>query len=206
MKQITTSSLGFDVPVTGVPETLDEAATVFGGADKVLDAAITYIRLHRTNTEVREELCDRIEKATSVPRLTKQVKSPTTEDPNRMTEEWDESESEYAKRALASFGKTAAEIAPTVLAGLAVEFKAIGAARTGGPKMAKIYTSAATQLIALGADKFNASITLLEQANPGTTVERDEAGAPKVDSLANALRVNQQRVIAESQKLLGLAA
>lgn len=216
MKQITTSVLGFEVPVNNVPENMEEATKAAGGETSLLEGWLNYIRFHRTNTEARAEVAERISALLGVQRKTKEVKAPTTKDPNNTREEWDESEADFVKRAIAESGKTLAEIAPQIMAGefeiegkaagpLSIEFSAQGATRTGGPrKIAQVYTKSAQQLIDKGDVVFNKAITMLEQANPGVTVARDDAGKPDTESLANALKANRDRVEKEANAALGL--
>lgn len=203
MKNITTSVLGFDIPITDVPENLQEGITAAGGEDQLLQGWLNYIRFHKTNTEARGEVADRVEKITGVARSTKQVKAPTKADPNNMREEWDESEADYVKRALAEHGDGAA-ITPQILDGLSIKFSAQGAARVGGPKkVAQVYTKAAEQLMG-DATKLENAIKVLESKNPGTTVARDDQGKVQVESLAAALKVNKERTEREANAALGL--
>ena len=219
MKNITTSVLGFEVPVTNVPENLQEGIASAGGEGNLLEGWLNYIRFHRTNTEARAEVADRISMLLGVERKTKKVSAPTSKDPNNTRDEWAESEADFAKRAVAESGQTLADIAPQILNGftatvdgkeievdpLALEFSATGATRAGGPrKVAQVYTKSANQLIALGPDKYNTAIAMLEKMNPGSTVARGEDNTPEVESLASILKVNKERVEKEALSALGL--
>lgn len=207
MKQITTNVLGFEVPVTGVPENLAEAVTSAGGEQNLTDQWIGYRKAHDTNGEARELVVESIAKVTGITRDSKTVKSPTKADPNREVEEFTESEAEYVKRALAESGKTAEQLASQVTSGLSVEFRGQGTARVGGPgKMAKVYTEAAQQVIGAGEAQYNATIGMLEQSNPGISVARDANGAPVLESLAAALKANLKRVQDEANAALGIKA
>lgn len=195
--------LGFEVPVTDVPETLEECIVAAGGEEQLKNAFLNYIRFHRTNTEARAEVAEKVEKLTGIPRSTKEVKAPTAADPNNTREEYDETEAEYVKRAIAESGNGAA-LTPQILDGLSIKFSAQGATRVGGPKkVAQVYTKAAEQLMGDEA-KLNNAVKILESKNPGTTVARDENGKVLVESLAAALKVNKERVEAEANAALGL--
>jgi hypothetical protein len=221
MKNITTSVLGFDVPVNNVPETLQEAITAAGGEQQLLDGWLAYIRFHRTNTEARSVVAERIGEITGIERKTKEVAAPTKTDPNNTREEWDETEGDYVKRAIAEHGVDMVELLPLVLNGgytvkddkgvetqsgpLSVDFSAQGAVRSGGPKkLAQVYTKSATQLIGLGPEKYENAVKMLEQANPGTTIARGEDNVPTIESLAAALKTNKERVEKEANTALGL--
>lgn len=220
MKDTTTSVLGFDVPVTGQPTELQEAITAAGGEQQLMDGWLNYIRFHKTNTEARAEVSDRIANLTGIQRATKTVKAPTKSDPNNEREEWDETEAEHVKRAIAASGKTLAEIATDLLGGftytneknetvtvepLSIAFSAQGQARTSTPKtIAKVYQKSAQTLIEKGEAVYNNAITLLQQANPGLEVARNDQGVPEVESLAAALKANRDRVEKESNAALGL--
>ncbi len=208
MKDITTSVLGFDVPVSGVPETLQEAITAAGSEQAMLDGWNSYIRFHRTNGEARAAVIEALEAITGIERETEQVKSPTKADPNRMIDKYSESEQQYAERALAQNGKSHAELAPQVLAKVGtIEFKAVGEPRVGGPgKLAKVYTENAQTLINAGEAAYSKAVDMLEQKNPGLKIDLDDSGAPTVASLAAALKANKVRVEREANEALGLVA
>ncbi len=203
MKNITTSVLGFEVPVTDVPENLQEMITAAGGEEAALQGWLNYIRFHKTNTEARSEVADRVEKITGIARSSKMVKAPTKADPNNEREEWDESEADYVKRALAEHGD-GASLTPQILDGLSIKFSAQGAARVGGPKkVAQVYTKAAQQLME-DATKLAKAVTLLEGKNPGVQIATDDQGKVVLESLAAALKVNKERTDRESNAALGL--
>lgn len=208
MKQITTSVLGFEPPISGVPETMAECIGLVGSEQGVVDIFVNHIRFHRTNSDAREAIVEALEKVTGVARTKEMVDSPTKADPKRKAEQFTESEQQYAQRAVAQSGQTVEQLAPAVLAEVGtIEFKAVGAPRTPGGKSAlKVYTEGATKLISLGADTYGKAIATLVQSNPGITVETEEDGTPKVDSLAAALRTNMERVQKEQQALLGLVS
>lgn len=206
MKTITTSVLGFDIPITDVPETLDEAVTSAGGEQKLVDTFVNHIKFHKTNGVAREAVAEALEKLTGVKPTTEQKKSPTKADPNRVIEVQTETEQEYANRVFAESGRSAEDLQSEVAAAVgSIKFDAVTTREPGaGRKMAKVYTESAEKLIALGADTYNRSLGLLEKSNPGLTIERDEQGTPKVESLAAALKRNKERVEAEANAALGL--
>jgi hypothetical protein len=216
MKNITTSVLGFEVPVSGVPENLEEAKTAAGGESNLLEGWLNYIRFHRTNTEARAEVADRIAALLGIERKTKQVAAPTAKDANNTREDWAESEADFVKRAIAESGRTLADIAPQIMSGdfemdgkpagpLSIEFAASGSGRGTGPgKVAQVYSKSAQQLIDKGPDVYNNAITLLQQANPGLNIVIGEDGKPDVVSLASALKSNRDRVEKEANAALGL--
>ena len=195
--------LGFEVPVTDVPENLQEMITAAGGEEAALQGWLNYIRFHKTNTEARSEVADRVEKITGITRSSKMVKAPTKADPNNEREEWDESEADYVKRALAEHGD-GASLTPQILDGLSIKFSAQGAARVGGPKkVAQVYTKAAQQLME-DATKLAKAVKLLEGKNPGVQIATDDQGKVVLESLAAALKVNKERTDRESNAALGL--
>jgi len=186
-----------------VPETLQECIIAAGGEEQMIGAFLNYIRFHKTNTEARAEVAERVEKITGVARSTKTVKAPTKADPENTREEWDESEAEYVKRAIAENGDGAA-LTPQILDGLSIKFSAQGAARVGGPKkVAQVYTKAAQQLME-DATKLANAIKVLESKNPGLQVATGDDGKVSVESLAAALKVNKERTEREANAALGL--
>jgi hypothetical protein len=207
MKEMTTSVLGHDVPVSGVPTTLDEAVASAGGEQELVDAFVNFRKFHNTNTEARAAVVEAYEEVTGVKRETEQVKSPTKSDPERMVEKFAESEQQYADRVRAQTGQTPAQIWETIKEKVGtLEFKGKGEARVGGPRLAKMDTEYAQKLIAAGTELYTQAVAKLQQKNPGLTIEMDEAGVPKVESLAAALRANRARIEAAEKADLGVAA
>ncbi len=187
---------------------MEELIAAFGGENNLRDAALNYVRFHKTNTEARSLVAERIEEVTGIKRATKQVAAPTKSDPNNTREEFDGTEAEYVKDAMAQSGKTPAELSESLFKGdkpISVEFSAQGAPRVGGPKkVAQVYTKSAQQLIEKGDTVLDRAIGMLEQANPGTTVARGEDGKPDVESLAAALKANKERTEREANAALGI--
>lgn len=208
MKQITTSVCGFDLPVSGVPENLQEAVQVCGGEPQAVDIIVNHVKYHRTNTEIRSAISEAITKITGVERETEKVPAPTKEDPNKTVEKWAESEQTHVNRALAEKGLKIADVAEQVAAAVGVtEFKAVGEPRTAGPgRMAKMYTENAQTLINAGQATWSGAVEKLQQKNPGLTIALDENGVPTVESLAAALKTNRVRVEKEENAALGIAA
>ena len=204
MKDTTTSVLGFDVPVSGHPTDLQECVEAAGGEQNLVDGWTDYIKFHKTNTAARSAVVEALESTLGIERETETVKSPTKADPNRTVDKYAESEQTFAQRAIAQSGKTKAEIWDMIKEQVGViPFK--GEARAGGPgRLAKQDTVKAQTLI--DSDKWNVAVGLLEQKNPGLKIEMDEAGKPKVESLAQALRANRKRLEQEENAALGIAA
>lgn len=69
MKTVTKEILGFNVPVTGVAESLDEAVQLAGGDNaRVLDAANNYILFHQHFGKLRTTIVKKLEELTGVAR------------------------------------------------------------------------------------------------------------------------------------------
>jgi len=206
MKDTTTSVLGFDVPVTGQPTTLEEGVAAAGGEQQLLDGWVDYVRFHKTNTSARSAVVDALEEVLQVKRATESVSSPTKADPKRMIEKYSESEQTFADRAVVASGKTRAEVWDMIKETVgSIPFQ--GQAREGGARLAKQDTVKAQTLIDAEGDKWKQAVQLLETKNAGLKVEMDEAtGKPKVESLAAALRTNRRRLEQEENAALGLAA
>lgn len=204
MKNTTTKVLGWDVPVTDQPETLDECITVAKAAKRdVAEDWLDYIRFHKTNSAARSAVVDALESVLKNERETEMVSSPTKSDPNRKIEKYSEKEQQYKDRVVAQSGKTAAEVWDMIKDTVgSVPFMA--EPREGGAgRLAKQDTVSAQTLI--DSDKWQTAVTMLEQKNPGLKVEIVD-GKPTVESLATALRTNRKRREAEEKAELGLAA
>ena len=207
MKDTTTSVLGFDVPVTGQPETLQECVTAAGGEEKLVKGWTEYIRFHKTNTSARSAVVDAMEEVLGIKRATEQVKSPTKADPNRMVTRPSESEQTFADRAVAQSGKTRPEVWDLIKDNVgSIPFEAQGEGRGGPGRLAKQDTEKAQTLLAAPAEKLAFAIQLLTSKNPGLVIENDDAGKPTIESLATALRTNRQRLQKEADAEMGLAA
>jgi hypothetical protein len=215
MKTSTTSVLGFEnVPVSGVPETLAECVSAAGGEQNLVDQWVGFVNAHRTNTEARGIITDTFEEVFSIARSTKQKATPSKSDPNKTTEVYDESEQQFSDRVRAETKQTTEQIWEAITASDAwknnttdgaIPFKAIGAPRGSGMgRLAKQDTTNAETLIKAG--KSAAAVDMLQSKNPGLTIELDDAGVAKVESLAAALRTNRQRLQKEEDAALGLAA
>lgn len=207
MKDTTTSVLGFDVPVTGQPTTLDECIAAAGGEQQFIDGWVDYITYHKTNTSARSAVVDALTEVLGAARATRKEKAPTKADPNRMVEKPDESEQTFADRVVSQSGKTRAEVWDMIKESVgSIPFQ--GQAREGGPgRLAKQDTTKAQTLIDDPNNKWQQAVTLLESKNPGFKVEMDETtGKPKVESLAKGLQINRMRLQKESEAELGIAA
>lgn len=201
MKNTNTTVLGFDVPVSEFPETLAECVTAAGGEDKLVSGWTDYVKFHKTNTSARSAVCDALEAVLNIPRATETTKTKT----GKEVEKYTESEQTYADRAVAQSGKTRAEVWDMISETVGViPFR--GEVREGGlGRLAKQDTVKAQTLID-AADKWPVAVQLLQSKNPGLVIEMDEAGKPKVESLAAALRTNRRRLEAEENAALGIAA
>lgn len=209
MKTITTQSLGYDIPVPNVPETLDEAVAAFGGADKLIGAAVNTVLQHNMKGEIRDHITSTLAKVLGVTRETKKVKSPTKADPAREIDVDTETDAEFVKTSLANANTTTAATASQVIPAEGFKFDATSTPREpGAPKGAgKILTGIAEKIIALGEAAYSKTVSTLLAANPGLVIVTDEStGAPTVDSLALAIKANQDRVAKESLAGLGIPA
>jgi len=203
MKDTTTSVLGFDVPVSGYPTDLQECIEAAGGEQTLVKEWTDYIKFHKTNTAARSAVVEALESVLGVERETETVKQTTSKGVVKEVEKYAESEQTFAQRAIAQSGKKAQEIWDLIKDQVGtVPFK--GEVRTGIGRLAKQDTVKAQTLI--DSDKWTVAVQLLEQKNPGLKVEMDEAGKPKVESLAMALRTNRKRLEAEENAALGIAA
>jgi|SRR5215475_77745 len=207
MKTDTTSVLGFDVPVNNVPETLSECVEAAGGEQNLIDGWLDYIRFHKTNTAARAAVVDALAKETGIARKMRDESSPTKADANRVISKPDESEQTYADRVRAELKLDSKVLWEQIKQEVgSIDFKAVSVREPGAGRLAKVYTTNAETLIKAGADTFNKAVAMLEQKNPGLTVEKDEQGVPTIESLAAALKQNRQRIEAESNAELGIAA
>lgn len=203
MKDTTTSVLGFDVPVSGHPTDLKECVEAAGGEQKLVDGWTDYIKFHKTNTSARSAVVEALETVLGIERETETVKSPTKADPNRTVEKYAESEQTFAQRAISQSGKSKQEVWDLIKDQVGT-IPFIGEGRAGVGRLAKQDTVKAQTLV--DADKWQQAVQLLEQKNPGLKVEMDEAGKPKIESLAQALRTNRKRLETEENAALGIAA
>lgn len=208
MKTILTSIFGIDFPITKTPENLDECKTVANGEQGVVDTFVNHHRFHRMNTDIRASVVDAMIELTGVQPETELKKSPTKSDPNRQIEVRTEKPEVYFNRALAKSNQSLEEVTPLLQEAVGeTEFYAVGEPRVAGAaRTTKGDLVNAQILINAGAEKYNQAVSMLEQKNTGLVVERDEAGVPKLESLANALRTNRARAQAEENAALGIAA
>jgi hypothetical protein len=205
MKNSTTSVLGFDPPVSGVPENLQECVTVAGGEQVCCDLLVSYSNAHKTNTDARGTIVEALEKITGIKRATEQVKSPTKADPKRTVEKFSESEQTYADRVRAETGKSTEELWTMIKDEVGtIPFKMVGEPRTGAGRIGKEDQKKAETLLA--SDLWKQAHDLLLQKNPGLEIALGEDQKPTVESLANAIKVNRIRVQKEEDAGLGLAA
>jgi hypothetical protein len=207
MKNSTTSVLGFDVPVSGVVETLPELVEAAGGEQPVVDLMVGYSNAHKTNTEARGAVVEALEKVTGIKRATENVKSPTKADPNRTVEKFSESEQTYADRVRAETQQTTEQLWTAIASEVGtIPFKVIGEARTGSTRVGKEDAKKAETLLAAGDDMWKQAVQLLTQKNPGLEIALGEDGKPTVETLASAIKVNRVRIQKEEDASLGLAA
>lgn len=207
MKSTTTSVLGFDVPVSGQPETLAECVTAAGGEQVVADQYVGYSNAHKTNGDARGAVTDALEKITGIKRATETVKSPTKADPNRTVERTSESEQTYRDRVAAELGKSTEELWTMIKDEVGViPFKCVGEARTGSSRVGKEDSKKAETLLAAGDAMWQQAVSLLTQKNPGLEIALGDDGKPTVESLAAAIKVNRVRIQKEEDASLGLAA
>lgn len=205
MKNSTTSVLGFNPPVSNVPENIAECVTAAGGEQELVDQWVAYTFAHKVNTSARAAIVDALEETTGNKRATEKVKSPTKADPNREVEKYSESEQTYADRVRAELGQTTEQIWPTIAEAVGtIEFKAVGEPRTGTSRVGKEDAKNAETLLA--SDVWKNAVELLVQKNPGLEIANGDDGKPTVESLAAALRTNRQRIAKEENALLGIAA
>lgn len=204
MKDTFTQVLGFDVPVSGYPTELSECIESAKGEQNLVSEWTDYIKFHKTNTAARSAVVEALENVLGIERETETIKQTTSKGVVKEVEKYAESEQTYASRVIAQSGKTKAEIWDMIKDQVGViPFRSEG--RAGGVgRLAKQDTASAQTLI--DSDKWSVAVQLLEQKNPGLKVEMDEAGKPKVESLAQALRTNRKRAEAEEAAALGIAA
>ncbi len=207
MKNSNTSVLGFDVPISEVPENLAECVTAAGGEQNLVDQWVGFVKAHRTNTDARGAITDAFEEVLKIARATETVKSPTKADPNRTVEKPSESEQTYADRVRAETSQTTEQLWTAIKDAVGViAFKAVGEPRTGSAKVGKEDAKKAEILLAAGDAMWQQAVALLTQKNPGLEIALGEDGKPTVDALAAAIKVNRVRIQKEEDASLGLAA
>jgi hypothetical protein len=205
MKDSTTSVLGFNAPLSGVPTSLSECVEAAGGEQPLVDQYVGWVIAHKSNTTIRGAIVEALEKATDIKRAVKQVNRPTKSDPNRMVEEWDESEQTYSDRVRAQTKLPAEELWALIKDEVGVtEFKAVGEPRTGAGRVGKEDAKSAETLLA--SDLWKNAVELLTKQNPGLEIALGEDGKPTVETLANAIKVNRLNRDKEQKAALGLAA
>jgi hypothetical protein len=208
MKDSTTSTLGVDVPVSGVPTTLPELIEAAGGEQALIDKTVGWGMAHNVNTVARSLITEALEEITGEARKMRQKASPTKSDPNNTIEVPDESEQTFTDRVCAMQDWTReqmwAAVAPKV--GV-VPFKLVGEPRTGGPgRVGKEDAKKAETLLNGGDSMWQTAVKLLLQKNPGLEIPFAEDGKPTVETMANAIKVNRIRQQKEADAELGLAA
>jgi hypothetical protein len=208
MKDSTTSTLGLDVPVSGVSTTVAELVEAAGGEQALVDKVVGWAMAHNVNTTARSLITEALEKVTGESRKTKQKASPTKSDPNNTIEVYDESEQTYTDRVCALKGWSREQLGEAVLPDVGtVPFKLVGEPRTGGPgRVGKEDAKKAETLLNGGDAMWTQAVQLLLQKNPGLEIPFAEDGKPTVETLANAIKVNRIRQQKEADAELGLAA
>ena len=208
MKDGTTSTLGVDVPVSGIPTTVAELIEAAGGEQILVDKVNGWAIAHNTNTEARGRITDKLEEVTGETRKTRQKGSPTKSDPNNTIEVYDESEQTFTDRVCAMKDWTREQMwsAIGVQVGT-VPYKLVGEPRVGGPgRVGKEDAKKAETLLNGGEAMWKQAVQLLLQKNPGLEIPLAESGLPTVETLANAIKVNRIRQQKEADAELGLAA
>jgi|SRR5215831_19006085 len=208
MKDSTTSTLGCDVPVSGVSTTIPELVEAAGGEQPLIDKVVGWGMAHNVNTVARGLITEALEEITGEARKTKQKSSPTKSDPNNTIEVPDESEQTYTDRVCALQGWTREQMWEAVKDKVGViPFKLVGEPRTGGPgRVGKEDAKKAETLLNGGDAMWQQAIKLLLQKNPGLEIPVQDNGMPTVEVLANAIKVNRIRQQKEADAELGLAA
>jgi len=208
MKDGTTSTLGVDVPVSGIPTSVAELIEAAGGEQILIDKVNGWAIAHNTNTEARGRITDALEEVTGESRKTKQKASPTKSDPNNTIEVYDESEQTYTDRVCALKSWTREQMWDAVGAKVGtVPYKLVGEPRAGGPgRVGKEDAKKAETLLNGGDKMWQTAVQLLLQKNPGLEIPLQENGQPTVETLANAIKVNRIRQQKEADAELGLAA
>ena len=208
MKDSTTSTLGVDVPVSGVSTTIPELVEAAGGEQALIDKVVGWGMAHNVNTTARGLITEKLEEITGEGRKTKQKVSPTKGDPNNTIEVYDESEQTYTDRVCALRNWTREQMWEQVKDGVGViPFKLVGEPRAGGPgRVGKEDAKKAETLLNGGDKMWQTAVQLLIQKNPGLEIPFAENGMPTVETLANAIKVNRIRQQKEADAELGLAA
>jgi hypothetical protein len=208
MKDGTTSTLGFEPPVSGIPTTLPELVEAAGGEQILVDKVNGWAIAHNVNTDARGRITDALVELTGIERKTRSKASPTKSDPNNMIDVWDESEQTYTDRVCAELNQTREQLWPQIKDKVGVTpFKLVGEPRVGGPgRVGKEDAKKAETLINGGDAMWKQAVQLLLQKNPGLEIPFAENGMPTVETLANAIKVNRIRQQKEADAELGLAA
>jgi len=208
MKDSTTSTLGCDVPVSGVSTTVPELIEAAGGEQALIDKVVGWGMAHNVNTVARGLITEALEKITGEGRKTKQKASPTKSDPNNTIEVYDESEQTYTDRVCALKNWTREQMWAQVKDDVGViAFKLVGEPRAGGPgRVGKEDAKKAETLLNGGENMWKTAVQLLLQKNPGLEIPFGDDGLPTVETLANAIKVNRIRQAKEADAELGLAA
>jgi hypothetical protein len=140
MKSVNKEILGFNVPVSGVVETLDEAVLAAGSPERVVDMFNNYVLFHQHFGKIRTAVVKKLEELTSKPR---------TQDTEGNV---DEKDSEYIAR-LEEEGVNLSEFESVIgelVAGMPVDYKQPVRGSGGSSTVAKKWLAAVDTLIEEG--------------------------------------------------------
>jgi len=185
------------------PENIQEAIVICGGEDGgealLLEHFIQKLVYNHHNADVRSSFVEKVEELTGIKRgvETKTTGKKNEDGTDKTIEVYTETETEYFNRVLSETGTEASEYA-SYLQEIADASPLDGKkkARTGGgPKLAKMYLTAAQTIVDKGSEEKAAGIL---GAELGYTVE------PTLEGLAKALKDREDRKRKEFAAQLGL--
>lgn len=222
MKEATKEVLGLNFTIHNVPETETEFNTLAGtrpdGQSPVLFEASNNIFYRSTFPDIRAEFLERLEKLTGIMRKTKP--GPNKKDGSAGADQYDETEGKYFARVCATFKpegatevgvdkkyfqfladevssakKTKKEGETTItLDEFLISFDPSAASRgTGETKIAKVYLDAASDFLKKDAAWQARAKANLEKLNPGVSIDENEDGTLKAESVAVAIKANEDR-------------
>jgi hypothetical protein len=196
MKTATNKTMGFDLNIE-VPSSVEEYDKLAGRVGACLDDANQYNLFHSWNGEFRPKFVEAFEKQTGIKRQLNQEaidKAPARKDGTKP--EIFEQEAKYFKRALAELGEDISKYQSLAEAvARQVKFDPSEGTRSGG-KVGKEYMSAAQQVFDAEESSPGAIekvVTRLQELN-NITIEIDfETIQPTLESLARAIKINEDR-------------